>query len=548
MASLKPFFPRNPYLLHRLAYAATVGLFLWVCTQFYIPGKGFTYLIRFGTQHNVPAVIPALGPGAINHYEEEDSYGYDAQYYAQIAMRPWLGNPALKRAVDSLPYRARRILFAWTAYGLALGEPSRALQIYAVQNIVCWLALAALMLRWFPPVNWGNFARWFGVLFSSGLCLSVRGSLVDGPSLLLIAAAVALAETGRPWWSAAMMGVAGLGRETNILAAGAPVWPAAPTVKAWAAFVLRGVLAILPLALWLYVLRWWVGSDGMHAGNNFAWPFRAYYTKWVNTIGQLKSEGVGSVAQWSVLMLVALTAQWLFLVLRPRWQEPWWRVGVAYAVLMAALGDAVWEGYPGAASRVLLPMALAFNILVPRGPRWWLLLLLGNLTVVFSSDFLKPPGREDYHISGARELYMIAKTGHTVEAIFSDKEWFLPERSRFDYWRWSRGNASLTLHNPQAFPVMADISFDLKSNDERHVTVSAGERVLWSGDTVRTLRGVKVPNVRLDPGDTVWRLETDQDAEFPPNGDLRKVAFSLRNLEIKVTRRAEAPAAPTVKP
>ncbi len=548
MASLKPFFPRNPYLPHRLAYAATVVLFLWVCTQFYITGKGFTYLIRFGTQHNVPAVIPALGPGAINHFEEEDSYGYDAQYYAQIAMRPWLGNPALKRAVDSLPYRARRILFAWTAYGLALGDPSRALQIYAVQNIVCWLALAVLMLRWFPPVNWGNFARWFGVLFSSGLCLSVRGSLVDGPSLLLIAAAVALAETGRTWWSAAMMGVAGLGRETNILAAGAPAWPSAPTVKAWAAFVLRGALAILPLALWLAVLRWWVGSDGMNAGNNFAWPFHAYYTKWANTIRQLKSEGIGSVAQWSVLMLVALTAQWLFLVLRPRWQEPWWRVGAAYAMLMAALGDAVWEGYPGAASRVLLPMVLAFNILVPRGRRWWLLLLLGNLTVVFSSDFLKPPGREDYHVSGSRELYMIVKTGHTVEAIFNDKEWFLPERSRFAYWRWSRGNASLTLHNPQDFPVMADISFDLKSNDERHVTVSAGDRVLWSGDTVRTLRRVKVPNVRLDPGDTVWRLETDQEAEFPSNGDLRKVAFSLRNLEIRVTRRAETPAAPVVKP
>ena len=548
MASLKPFFPRNPYLLLRLAYSATVVLFLWICTQFYIPGKGFTYLIRFGTQRNVPAVIPALGPGAINHYEEEDSYGYDAQYYAQIAMRPWLGNPALKRAVDSLPYRARRILFAWTAYGLALGDPSRALQIYAVQNIACWLALATLMLRWFPPVNWGNFARWFGLLFSSGLCLSVRGSLVDGPSLLLIAAGVALVEAGRPWWSAVVLGVSGLGRETNILAAGAPAWPKARTFRAWVEFVVRALIVLLPLAAWLWVLRGWLGNDGMHAGNNFAWPFRAYATKWSNTVHQLRSEGIGSVAQWSVLMLIALTAQWLFFVLRPRWNEPWWRVGMAYAVLMAALGDAVWEGYPGAASRVLLPMALAFNVLVPRGARWWALLLLGNLTVIFSSDFLKPPGREDYHISGPRDLYMIAKTGHTVEAVFNDKEWFLPERSRFDYWRWSRGSATLALHNPQDFAVMADISFDLKSNDERHVTVNAGDRVLWSGDTIRTLRGVVVRDVRLEPGDTVWRLTTDQEAEFPPNGDLRKVAFSLRNLEIRVTRRAEITGAPVGKP
>ena len=235
VASLKPFFSRHPHLLQRLAYVATVGMFLWICAQFYIPGKGFTYLVRFGAQHNVPPVIPALGPGGINHYEEEDSFGYDAQYYAQIAMRPWLSNPALKRAVDSLPYRARRILFAWTAYGLALGDPTRALQIYAVQNIACWLALATLMLRWFPPVNWGNFVRWFGVLFSSGLCLSVRGSLVDGPSLLLIAIGIAIAETGRPWWSAVILGVSGLGRETNILAVGVPAWPVAPTLRAWAA-------------------------------------------------------------------------------------------------------------------------------------------------------------------------------------------------------------------------------------------------------------------------------------------------------------------------
>jgi len=240
-------------------------------------------------------------------------------------------------------------------------------------------------------------------------------------------------------------------------------------------------------------------------------------------------------------MLVALTAQCLFFVLRPRWSEAWWRAGIGYAVLLVVLGDAVWEGYPGAASRVLLPMTLAFNILVPRGRSWWLLLLLGNLTVFFSSDTLKPPGRESFRLEGPRALRMVEASGRTVEAVFSEQEWYLPERSRFDYWRWSRGAAEVVLRNPHPFPIQADINFDLKSSDDRNVIVRAAGadgNVLWKGETVRTLRGVALNGVRLPPGDTVWRFDTDKPAQFPSNGDPRKVTFSLRNLEIRVVGKA----------
>ena len=76
------------------------------------------------------------------------------------------------------------------------------MQAYALQNVLCWLGLAALLLRWFKPVDWDNCLRWAAVLFSSGLIVSVRGSLVDGPGLLLVAAGVALFESGSRWWSA----------------------------------------------------------------------------------------------------------------------------------------------------------------------------------------------------------------------------------------------------------------------------------------------------------------------------------------------------------
>jgi hypothetical protein len=508
-----------------------------MASQFYLPGKGFTYLIMFGEKES-PRYIPALK--AINHYELENSGGYDAQYYAQIAMRPWLSNRALQGAVDSLPYRARRILFCWTAYGLAWGDPARALNIYAVQNIACWLLLAALLLRWFPASSWENFIRWFGVLFSFGMCFSVRGSLVDGPSLLLIAGGVALAEAGRRWWSAALLGVAGLGKETNILA-GAVFAPAKLNDgREWLREIARWAMVVAPLAIWVVVLQLWLGRASDAGARNFDWPFAAYLRKCQVTWTEITSIEPDIFAKWSVVMLVALTAQWLFFALRPRWDLPWWRVGAAYSVLMIFLGDAVWEGYPGAASRVLLPMALAFNVLVPRGRIGWLLVLIvGNLTVLMASDTLRAPGRESFALEGPRALRIVPESGQVVEAVF-DKSWYPPEKSWLEFWRWSNGSGTIALRNPHPFALTADISFGLRANDTRVVNVKHnGETLARAALVPGEQREVAIRDVRLEPGETVWHFETDVPPAFPANDELRRIAFSLRNYKIVLRGKAE---------
>ena len=519
-----------------LAYAVLVALFLWNAAQFYLPGKGFTYLIMFGERQHA-SYLPELR--AVNHFELEDSSGYDSQFYAQIAMHPALGDPVLKKAVDSLPYRARRILFCWTAWLLAGGDPAGAMHVYAVQNLVCWVLLAFVLLRWFPPTGWENLFRWAGVMFSFGLCFSVRGSLVDGPSLLLIAVAMALAEAGMPWLSACVMGIAGLGKETNILA-GAAVTPFPPRTRGeWVRLAARCLLVVAPLILWLACLKAWLGSGGDAGARNFASPFSAYVAKWLDAVHQLSVEGSDSLAKWSIAMLVALMVQCLFLVLVPQPRNPWWRLGICYAVLMALLGDAVWEGYPGAASRVLLPMALAFNVLVPRGRGWWVVLVLGNLTMLSSLDTLKPPGRESFTVEGPRDLRIASGDGRTVEASFDDA-WYLPEKSRLEFWRWSRGPASVAVRNPHPFAIEGTLSFGLRANDERTVTVSVGTSRLWSGALTKGVRAaVVLPHLRLEPGLTVLHLTTDRPAAFPENGDNRKVAFSLRDLDIEVEGRAK---------
>ena len=536
MANLRLFLQRYSGRAIWLAYGLTVALFLLKCTQFYLPGKGFTYLVMFGDKDNA-RFIPQLR--AVNHYELENSAGYDGAYYAQIAMQPNLSDPALKRGVDNLAYRARRILFCWTAYGLALGNPARALQIYAVQNILCWLLLAALLLRWFPATSWQNYLRWCAVMFCYGLCFSLRGSLVDGPSLLLIACGVALMETGRPWWSAVVLGISGLGKETNILGGAALVHPESNTVRAWAKVALRGLIVVLPILCWLLVIRRWLGPSDDLGIRNFTVPLASYWQKWFDTITELIAEGPASFARSSLLMLVSLTTQFLFFALCRRRQDPWWRIAAVYSVMMIFLGEAVWEGYPGAASRVLLPMTLAFNVLVPRGRRWWLVLLLGNLTVFASQDMLRAAGSESYEVKGEHSLSMVSETGRLVEAVFDDK-WYPSERSNLEYWRWSNGPATLILRNPHPFPILVTVSFGVRTKDQRTVglwegTYARWERKLAAGE----MREVKVRNMRLEPGDTLWRFETDSPGAYPDSSDRRRLAFSLRDLTITIIGKAD---------
>lgn len=508
---------------------------LWICAGFYLPGQGFTYLVMFGDKES-PRFIPELR--TINHYELPNSYGYDGAYYAQLAMQPNLSDPALKKAVDNPIYRARRMLLSWTAWGLALGDPQRALHIFSVQNLACWILLAALLLRWFPAVSWGNFLRWGAVLFCYGLCFSLRGSLTDGPSLLLIACGVALAERGRPWWSAAVLGISGLAKETNILGGAALAQPSEPGLRGWGKVALRGALVLLPILLWLLVLRRWLGPSNDLGINNFTWPLASYLEKWRDTLAAWRVDELNPFARLSVMMLVSLTVQFWFFALYRRWENPWWRVAAGFAVMMVFLGQAVWEGYPGAASRVLLPMTLAFNILVPRGRRWWIVLLLGNLTVLGAPEMLQAAPRDSFKVEGEHSLRHTA-AGRPVEVIFGH-EWFQPERTRLEYWRWSSGPTTITLRNPHPYPIMVTVSFGIRARDARTVGLwqanyARWERKLAAGE----LREVKVRNMRLEPGDTLWRFETDRPGDQPNTGDPRALTFCLRNLTLTILGKAD---------
>jgi hypothetical protein len=484
-----------------LAYAAVVILFVGMFAQFYLPGQGFSYLIAFGGK-NEPSRIAAMK--GLNYYVQTDSDGYDAQYYAQIAMHPSLRDPELRSAMDSLPYRARRIFFAATAYVLGLGRPAWILQAYAVQNALCWLGAGRRAAALVSADRLGPI-RALGRRFVFVRHVRESAQCPDRWPEFAPHCAWRDVRGARPPLAGRVHPGSGRARQGNqrarcggsVASGGA----ALAAVRLW-----QGLLVVAPLGLWLVYLQWTVGPATDLGVRNFDWPLAAYVRKWGVVLPELFraetwSYGLANAgAFWSLVMLVALTAQLLFLLLRPRPREAMWRIGLSFAVLMVVLGDAVWEGYPGAAARVLLPLQLAFNVLVPCGRKWWVVLLLGNATLFYAPAALEPPLSEGCELSGPNGL-LVAADGGRVRVEFG-AAWYGTEHLNSRYWHWSRGDADVRVFNPQRVPVLATLKFTLSSTDARNLRLAQlGGAELWRGPIADASTVVDLPAVTLNPGE-----------------------------------------------
>jgi hypothetical protein len=370
---------------------ALVILFLMAVSQFYHRGTGFTAFIGFPKGHESEA--PAMR--GVPHFDYPAWASYDGQFYAQRALDPLCRDPLTDRAMDLAPFRARRILFSWTAYAIGLGRPVWILEVYALQNVACWLLLAWLLTRWIPPVTARGLALWVACVLAHGVLWSVRFALLDVPSLVLIVCAVRAVEAGRPLLSAAIVGLAGLGRETNLLAAAAQPFPwerrrgpnsgrvvSLSNHRGWMRLAVAIVLAGLPLLLWedylrsIYRATIFAGTDTLSA------PGTALAARWMQALGGLRAAGIFSAAWLPFSLLSSLMLQAVYVLVRWEYQSAWWRVAVAYVALMLVLDHVLADPHTGAITRVLLPLTVGFNILLAsesRPVRFWLWFTAGNL-------------------------------------------------------------------------------------------------------------------------------------------------------------------------
>ncbi len=372
-------------VVYRAMAFALAAVFLASVARFYHRDTGFTSLIGFPDDNDVEP--PALR--AVPHFTHPAWASYDGQFYAERALDPLVRDPAVDHAMDLAPYRARRILFSWTAYVLGLGRPAWILEAYALQNVASWLILAAVLTRWFPLRTPRALALWTACMFSHGLLWSVRFALLDGPSLVLLTAAILASERGRYFLSAVIAGVNGLGRETNVLGAAAQPFAGTgkPTsIRGWLRLGAALVAVVLPILMWEDYLRSIYRSTIFAAsGDQLTVPATALAATAMRVVSTAGAQGLFSSAGLQVCLVLAMMVQGVYLAFRRRYDEPWWRVAAAYAVLMLLIDRVLWEPATGAITRVMLPMTVGFNVMLARearGPVFWSWFVLGNLHVV----------------------------------------------------------------------------------------------------------------------------------------------------------------------
>ena len=317
---------------------------------------------------------------AVPHFDYPAWASYDGQFYAQRALDPLCRDPLVDRAMDLPPFRARRILFSWTAYVLGFGRPAWIIEMYTLQNVVCWMLLAWLLTRWIPPTSPRGLALWSACMFSHGVLWSVRFALLDLPSLLLTACAVWAVECGRPLISAAIVGIAGLGRETNLLVTAAQPLPRTP--RAWLRTIAALALAVAPLLLWEDYLRSVYRSTIFAGADQFMFPGAAVWHAWSQGLAAVRAQGLASGAALAFSLLSSLIVQAAYVIGRRDWTRAWWRVALPYVILMLLLDRVLADPNTGAITRVLLPLTAGFNILLAtesRRGRFWTWFVAGNL-------------------------------------------------------------------------------------------------------------------------------------------------------------------------
>jgi hypothetical protein len=234
------------------------------------------------------------------------------------------------------------------------------------------------------------------------------------------------------------------------------------------------------------------------------------------------------LAWTTFLAVMGLTVQALFIVSRWRYfDDAWWRIGAAYTALMAMIGTAVWEGYPGACTRVLLPLTLAFNLFAHRTRAALAWLILGNLGV--GAGFLV---LRDFPVN-TNELFA-GRTGGAATVIQIDSGWFGAEHTQKHVWSWSSGRSQLALRTWADATVHAQLDFGLRSLAPRTVILRSTERELWRGQVGEKTTRFSIP-LTLVPGDTRLEFSTDSPAiRESANDDARALAFALYDPHLSV--------------
>jgi hypothetical protein len=364
--------------MSRYAYWTSVLFFTALVLAKFSLQSGFTSLIRFGDtwQNRRHTALQGLPIATVS-----GSNGYDGQFYATLAVDPLLRGDELRTTLDAPVYRARRILAPAIAAALGLGHPWWILQSYALLNVFCWFVLAWLLRRKIAGPDWVAFARWAGCMFGMGVLDSVRQSLVDLPALLLLALAVEAHDRSRSTRSVLWATLGNMTKETTLLGVAA-LHAGGLNRATWPRKLAAVTLSSLPLVAWSIYAQQKLGNAGDGSGlGNLSWPLAGLLTQLKYSLREMYYGNLDARFSFSIAAMIGLSVQIWTLWQNRSHESPWWRIGAVYALLFFFLSFWVWSGY-WAVCRAVLPMPIAFNLLLPANRQFWLLWIVGNLTML----------------------------------------------------------------------------------------------------------------------------------------------------------------------
>jgi hypothetical protein len=383
-----------------------------------------------------------------------------------------------------------------------------------------------------------GWLAWAGVLFSAGALGSVRLALTDLIAVALLAAALLAAEQWRGRLAVALCAAAGLARETALLAVIGLFKPkaerAAPhaVITRWlsAKNTARVILVAAPLAAWLGYVRWRVGP-AEQGWANFTWPVAGFVEKWQEVLAALFTVADKPLAWTTLLATFSLSAQAAFILAHPRVDDRWWRVGAAYVVMMLCLGTAVWEGFPGAATRVLLPLQLSFNVLVHRSRASFAWLLAGNLTVFAGLVALRDVPDDPREVATLH-------AGGTAAIARIDEGWYARETERRHTWFWTAHRGTVAIETWPKAECSVVFEFKLRAIQPCSVVVRQDGREVARFDAQAKLESHRISPLRIAGGRAALEFSTDT----PPTPEAssvgaRPLAFALYDPHLGVMKR-----------
>lgn len=350
-------------LLQIIFVCVLIAIPLRIVKNHYSAEDKFLGLIYFGEkfeEHSLPEV-KKIDPA------RSSPYGYDGQFYAQIALRPTLQDPALVDAVDNIGYRAQRIGLPWLAYLLGAGQTFWVLQIYALLNIVFYLSLVGVLWKKIGFNNYRDCLLATSLLLTTGTLVCLSRALTDFPATSI--GVMAMLVTSRWWWAAMFLSGASMIKDSSILSFAAIPLKRDSIPGDLKRLIAAGFIVCLPITLWVLSLSLRLPPKDLSDVGILGAPLLGLAAKIFTELQSLPALNFGlsveaQIANWVELLCpLTLLVQAAYMICKPKLNSQFWRFGIGFAVLLLFLGEAVWEGH-NAYTRVCLPLTFAFNLLI----------------------------------------------------------------------------------------------------------------------------------------------------------------------------------------